>query len=172
MAEKARADKGRHHAARQDVPFEERDDAHKFCPDSLRFVLTAARLGFSVDHSPNRTEFREISRTRRGQKGRLFARTNSAEDILYATEDGTTQFHYFHLEAYARALGLPSSFLLLISRLYSDVSDGKTAEATATLQGMSAGIEALRQLVADGNITTQNGISTAIQAYCASGVDN
>ena len=85
--------------------------------------------------------------------------------IFRASEAGSKPFHYFYLEAYARALGVPSALILLISRIHSEVEDGGSAPALDLLDRIQGSIDTLRATVEGGSVPSREDIRLVIDAY-------
>ena len=158
-----RADKGQRHEVRQDERLPLVTDAEKRCPDSIRFVLMAARKTFNAGRPVNHTVFREAMNAS-WPRGRL-GREDFTHTVFESTEQGVAPFYYGYIEGYARALGVPSSLILLISRSISDREDRGSLASLEMLRRFEAALSQIRVEIDAGRIKTDRAVRRILDSY-------
>lgn len=120
-------------------PFKRRADELKYNPNSLREVLIMVR---SIE-GLSRESFAEklIPYCGRYRKSKLPAKT------IRQIELDETRIQYWHLEVYANYLGMPSSALLLFSRLRANELSSKSDESVKLIESFKQVISSVDEKV-------------------------
>jgi hypothetical protein len=140
-----RSDKGAFHESNDDEFRDEIDEDDKKCPDALRFVLRSCRWNTSTNRLRSETGLLHLL-NEAWPEGRL-GQKRFSRSIFRATEDGIAPFHYMYLEGYARAMGVPSAYLLIVSRAIADLADDGPEGAIAMVDRFQRALEDLKEIL-------------------------
>jgi hypothetical protein len=124
-----------------------KDQRKRNNPQSLRRTLYDATLKQYGD-APTLAAAK-LSEALRTREGRTLHSSFSAE-ILYNILSDRSHIKYYHLEGYARDLGVPVSLILFYSRLTANQSDGASQSSKAMLRAYRSIIgDAVSKLTGD-----------------------
>jgi hypothetical protein len=118
-------------------------------PQSLRRVLYDLTTK-KFDHNLKVTAS-ELKAALRTRHGRTLHSTLSKESLFNILSD-RTHIKYYHLEAYARKLGIPVSLIVLYSRLTANQQDRTPQLNEAMLNAFSRIIRSARKKLAKGQL--------------------
>lgn len=146
-----------HYKKRQPKPIRRLDGDQKHCPNSLREILNHIRE--TADEGGILSHVLYTQALDKAWDGPRYGIHTITDSIFQATEDGTHTVEYYHLEAYARELGVPSGLLLLLSRLHAD---NRGREDTGTASGKSRRTDAEKEADRREALSVIHGVRAAL----------
>jgi hypothetical protein len=109
------------------------------CPNALREIFNHIRETANAGKPASHVSYAENLNA--AWDGPRYGIEKITESIFEATEDGNHAVEYYHMEAYAREIGVPSSLILLFSRLQADLTQNPSSStALKVLKSLRAAI--------------------------------
>lgn len=139
-------------------------------PNSLRAVLTACRATF---HSHTRQQRPAATKKRFLAylnsvwlaAGPRYGKSSVPYNIFEATEAGSADLYYWHIEAYGDAMGANAAVLLLISRIASEIDRHRPKSADAMLTCLEDTCHALRSILGEDRELTSQDVFALLERY-------
>jgi hypothetical protein len=127
----------------KDASVEWRPDGKKKNPNSLRFLFGAIlKFYFAGMQSRAVKKMQQLSSRFINEKD-LAERKEMTPDAMTEILKDRVFIHYWHIEAFAHAIGLPTGALLSLSHLLSLVREGESERAAAFAQALRCFAERL-----------------------------